>query len=286
MENFVTYEQAVKLKKLGFDWECNHYYDYKHYLVEYTQSNERNYSNWNDKNQKDFGHYSAPTLTQVQKWLREENKISVDVNITQTIHNSFWVANVRDLIDFALLSDVDGFDTYEQALSAGIDKALEFLEETDAENKFKAFERIIIRSKDKSDIWVHGLFDGYYGKEIKVLIGDKFYMLLVDNYEILPYEDNEHLVGTTNEPEEIKLEKEEWIIANDNIYALVIGNGVTGRFVEIRDNMFLKSAWEKYGVPYQYCIRLSDFNPNDMKETRKHILYVKNGKIFEGYKPV
>ena len=27
IEDFVTYEQAVKLKKVGFNWECNHYYD-------------------------------------------------------------------------------------------------------------------------------------------------------------------------------------------------------------------------------------------------------------------
>ena len=147
------------------------------------------------------------------------------------------------------------------------------------ENKYKPFERIIIRPKDKSDIWVCGLFDNYYDKEIKVIIGNKYYMLLSDKYEILPYEGNEHLVGTTNDPEkEVKLEKEEWIIASDNIYALRIGSGVIGRFVGIKDGMFLKRAFER-NVEYEYAIRFKDFDPSNMEKTRKHILCVKNGKV-------
>lgn len=145
--------------------------------------------------------------------------------------------------------------------------------------EFKTFERIIVRPKDKSDIWLCGLFNNYDDKGIKVIIGTK-YILLSDEYEILPYKNNELLVGTTDEPdEEVRLEKGEWIIASDNIYALRIGNGVTGRFVETKDNMFIKSAFQRYGIEYEYAIRLKDFDPSNMEETRKHILEIKNGKI-------
>lgn len=148
------------------------------------------------------------------------------------------------------------------------------------EKKFKTFERVIIRPKDKSDIWICGLFDNYYDKEIKVIIGNKYYMLLSDKYEFLAYEGNEELVGTSNEPEEeIRLEQGEYIIASDNIYGLKIGYGNTGRFVGIKDGMFLKSAFERYGVEYEYAIPFKDYDPSNMEETRKHILVVKNGKI-------
>lgn len=145
---------------------------------------------------------------------------------------------------------------------------------------FKPFERVIIRPKDKSDIWIHGLFDNYDEKGIKVIIGDKYYILSSDKYEFLSYEGNEELVGTTNDPEEeIILEVGEFIIASDNIYALRIGLGSIGEFRGIKDNRFLKSGFEQYGVPYEYIIRFKDFDPSNMEETRKHILEIRNGKI-------
>ena len=70
----------------------------------------------------------------------------------------------------------------------------------------------------------------------------------------------------------------ECIIASNNIYALRIGNGITGSFAGTKDNMFLKIAFERI-VEYEFAIRLKDFDPSNIEETRKKILCVKNGKI-------
>ena len=136
-EDFVTYEQAKILKKLGFNWECNHYYDHNCKLVEYNMSYESCYHNWNDDNYKDFRQNSAPTLAQAQKWLRTVKCIIVHVFIDDD-SNEPWsyelVSTKRDEDDdWVYLVTQWNSNFYgkepEQALSAGIDKALELLKE-------------------------------------------------------------------------------------------------------------------------------------------------------------
>lgn len=124
MEDYVTYEQAVELKRFGFDWECNHYYDYSHNLVEYTASYETGYSNWNHECHQDFGDYSAPTLSQAQKWLREVKGIYVEIS-------RYGLNNFAYELKFDYDSNhrycCQAYMTPEEALSAGIDAAFELL---------------------------------------------------------------------------------------------------------------------------------------------------------------
>ena len=96
-EEYVTYEQAVKLKELGFDWECNHFNP----------------------------DCSAIRLDQAQRWLREKHNLSVEP-ICNMVRQ--WNVNVCEIDNFgtAVYSKMN-LDTYELALSAGIDKALELL---------------------------------------------------------------------------------------------------------------------------------------------------------------
>lgn len=141
--------------------------------------------------------------------------------------------------------------------------------------EFKPFDKVIVRGY-KGEVWRPHLY-GYWDEKNQLHVSIS--SLLVIDENILPYEGNEHLVGTTDSPdEEVRLEKDEYIIASDIIYALRIGSGVIGRFVGIKDRMFLKRAFER-NDEYRYAIRFSDFNPNDMEETKKHILCVKNGRI-------
>lgn len=72
MEEFITFEIANKLKEKGFKKKC-----FKHF---YPNSNDWflsscpeccNYSSYVD----------APTISQILKWLREEKKIFITVNI-------------------------------------------------------------------------------------------------------------------------------------------------------------------------------------------------------------
>ena len=157
------------------------------------------------------------------------------------------------------------------------------------EKKFKCKDEVIYRCTDKYGIpiWSYGIFSHYYkGKDIiyAKIVGE--IGIDITKWEILPYEGNEHLVGSQDEPdEEVRLEEGEWviyIIGEDNFQKWAIGkfdsldNPITGE-----RKFQMKPISEKAGY---YCVsekvvKFSDFNPNDMEETRKHILCVKNGRI-------
>lgn len=129
-EDYVTFEQALKLKELEFDWKCNHYYDSSPQILhEECQSYLTNYSHTNNTS-----FISAPTLAQVQKWLREKYKFWLEPVICFTNINRYScdiydlkTADEENYIDEPI-TDIEGtFNTPEEALSAGIDKALELI---------------------------------------------------------------------------------------------------------------------------------------------------------------
>lgn len=124
MEDSVSYEQAKRLKELGFDWKTHAWYNTHGEL-------------WTKCPQA----YPAPTLAQVQKWLREVKEIFVYAHISvgpRVKGKHYWIitskdGEVLDSIPFVKLFQL--FDSYEQALSAGIDKALEILKQQSNGNK-------------------------------------------------------------------------------------------------------------------------------------------------------
>lgn len=138
MEDFVTYEQAVKLKELGFNWTCNHYYDAEMYdfvekmfimnVDDYLNPDVADYDNHNAHQSR----ISAPTIAQAQKWFREVHKMEVWVvmEFDALQPKGTWVVEVRKF-DAEFGDDIDepGFSTYEQALSEGITVALNLLKE-------------------------------------------------------------------------------------------------------------------------------------------------------------
>ena len=115
-EECVTYEQAQALKRLGFRDEVFGYYDEFGRLGINTQTDYN--VNW------DY-FISAPTLSHAQKWLRENHCLSVEP-ICNMVRQ--WNVNVCEIDNFgtAVYSKMN-LDTYELALSAGIDAALELL---------------------------------------------------------------------------------------------------------------------------------------------------------------
>lgn len=131
MEDLVTYEQAVKLKELGFDWECYQYYNDDEELWTYTSMGYGDdCRNWNDKDYAAIGNAkcSAPTLAQVQKWLRVRASRQLILNVGFDGQYYWYICQPDGTV-------IDGEDesityqTYEQALSACIDKSLELLKE-------------------------------------------------------------------------------------------------------------------------------------------------------------
>lgn len=123
-EDFVTFEQAVKLKELGFNWECDYCYYYnfhnhdnpifaRHELIDPCDVEE---------------YWDAPTLSQAQKWLREVKEICVTsgIKIHEGKYKFNWSITLfkegRGIWDESVI-----YDTYEQALLAGINRVLELI---------------------------------------------------------------------------------------------------------------------------------------------------------------
>lgn len=128
-EDYVSFEQAQKLKELGFDWECIGVYDSERPLgLIALDTQAKSPTNWNGNT--DFDEiFSAPTLAQAAKWLREKKGIDITpIPVTRDDERKYrWALDrlnprLQDWTD-------DIINNYEQALSAGIDKALEILKQ-------------------------------------------------------------------------------------------------------------------------------------------------------------
>jgi hypothetical protein len=131
-KEFVTYEQALALKELGFDESCFGCYqlselrDYKKGLeISWimTLNTLNGYRIYDDETQT-----SAPLKQQVFRWFRE--KYDISVYITRNIHfvddNTKWKPVVGNIYYPQLT-----FDTYEEAENAAIDKLISIAKQQD-----------------------------------------------------------------------------------------------------------------------------------------------------------
>lgn len=129
-EDFVSFEQAKRLKALGFNEPVFYRYDkdgdfwQNELLVDdkrYVCADELCYDN------NEFeSYFSAPTLSQACKWLRSKGFV-VQVNINGA-RNMFYNRVIEMGINGFFSAASELFYTYEQAQSAGIDVALGLLE--------------------------------------------------------------------------------------------------------------------------------------------------------------
>lgn len=134
MEYFVTFEKAKKLKEKGFNEPC-----YKYYQKGVLDSDDC----WNRYNKGTANRCSAPTISQVLKWLREEKKIHIEPCIladadtdadgkviNEYIYWSFCITSIEsgDMIYFEYEHiDDRRFNSFEEAALAGIEYALDNL---------------------------------------------------------------------------------------------------------------------------------------------------------------
>lgn len=114
----VTKQQAIKLKKIGFDLEIDYAYrDGSGMIVPIVGS----VLNWNayDKSQ------SAPTVALALKWIRDVKNILVVPRPKYLKYD----ASVLQYPEMIVIQPVIGEDgkTYEEAESAGLDKVLYLL---------------------------------------------------------------------------------------------------------------------------------------------------------------
>lgn len=114
-DNFVTYEQAISLRELGFDWKCFGFYLYDNEL-NFGGPRDYNFIVGND-------HISAPTLSQTQKWFREVKGIDVHYSYGRKKWTYYWGRRWSH--------HGEDFDTPIEALYAGIDRVIKYLKEND-----------------------------------------------------------------------------------------------------------------------------------------------------------
>lgn len=107
MEEFVTYELAVKLKEKGFDW-CK-------------------ITTYNPKTKVRNNHI-VPSISQVLKWLREKKGWVIVVRLYSTNGWYWFVQDEKgELISSHLAFCDDCFSTYEEAAIVGIEYVLDNL---------------------------------------------------------------------------------------------------------------------------------------------------------------
>ena len=140
-EECVTYDQAVKLKELGFDgnglknYIRQGYYKFANgYISPIKHDGDGILVQFR---KEDAERIPAPRLDQAQAWLRDKGiHISVnpymgyDVGADGALYNEYpsWGFELMDVASADFMDDAGGNHTsYELALSAGIDAALELL---------------------------------------------------------------------------------------------------------------------------------------------------------------
>ncbi len=125
-EDYVSYKLALKLKACGFDEPCDHYYT-PNKTLHIVKSNALAPEITNNRflDEIDDGCCTAVPLWHAQKWLREKHHISV--RVSYIAYHKAWFADWLNL-DSGEFDDMDAtFATYEEALSEGIETALELI---------------------------------------------------------------------------------------------------------------------------------------------------------------
>ena len=122
-----THEQSVILKKIGYDFECDKYYDSDGSEVDSDCMDKGKY--WGTSDIKELTHLlPKPKLTDVATWLRTVRNLHVYVRVME----GYWCYDVQDAVSGKFRANSHYYyDTHDLALSAGIDFILTKLNEDD-----------------------------------------------------------------------------------------------------------------------------------------------------------
>ena len=122
----VTFEQAKKLKELGFDWETRDYYNSDDHFQKLNPLNIggafKNHNNPNGCSYR-LKFFSAPTVALALMWFRSVHKLVSEVRIYSDCVYCFDLHKNGILLHHSLLS----FKTYELAESASLDELLNLI---------------------------------------------------------------------------------------------------------------------------------------------------------------
>jgi len=130
-EVLVSYELALLLKEINFDWKTIYHYYFDGTLGSSKSDGRPVYHDWNEPALDHTGGLvSAPTLSHVQQWFREIENIAIDPVLDYTESGSdpltWWVECILNIncADANVWTGIDGtldkFSKYEEALEAGL----------------------------------------------------------------------------------------------------------------------------------------------------------------------
>ena len=135
-EQLISFTTAKLAKEKGFNEKCNNTYMYGGSSYKTTPYYfEEKASNSEIESQS----YSAPTQSLLQKWIRKNHKINVESNYLPNIQKYRALFVPMNIIPKTYKSaskhyaavkpylDTTNYDSYEEALEAGIIKALELI---------------------------------------------------------------------------------------------------------------------------------------------------------------
>jgi hypothetical protein len=136
-KEFVSYEQALALKELGFDEPCFGYYepngelDYieNHILKDFPYLAKN--SEWQDL-------VAAPTFSQAFRWFREKHDKYgvVNIDLSNNLKDKIFVYMVEDKLGYGnnlwvvynrIIDRSEEYNTYEEAELACLDKLIELV---------------------------------------------------------------------------------------------------------------------------------------------------------------
>ena len=137
-DDYVSYPLALALKKAGFDYPCYFYYTRKDTPDDHVWSTTSEEAPI-DYNRSVYAGCSMPTLAQAQKWLREKwdwhidvfpaADCSLDADGQVCEEWNYWDFDIMHVISTRkIVESEERYDSFEQALSAGIAAALELIE--------------------------------------------------------------------------------------------------------------------------------------------------------------
>lgn len=124
-EDYVSFEVAKLLKEKGYKELCTGCYRNNKFM---------NINSFNDADMFGGDFYSAPTLYEAAKWLRNKHKIYVVVSLHYSrmydvIEHEYMIATYFDFLEkpFKWRKSKEYYEKYEQCLNAGILEALKLI---------------------------------------------------------------------------------------------------------------------------------------------------------------
>lgn len=138
------------------------------------------------------------------------------------------------------------------------------------ENKFKCKDEVIYRTHKKTE-WMYGIYS-YQGTFNHFLVGDILVKFGIG--DVLPYEGNEHLVGTTDEPEKPLLFEGQIVLAFCDFDELLNHDLVMGKFKGVDEKIDMILIEGSKGTHFRYCVPFSKFDSFDYGATKAEVIMV------------